>query len=87
MKVWYCKNFLSCLDLVKVVDNNVGRWCGGGGRVNKLFIDLNKTDSLRHFLQRANEGHPSSVSIELMLSLVVLLHGLWRMKCAAGPML
>ena len=42
MKVWYCKNFLSYLDLVKAVDDNVGRWCGGGGRVNKLFIDLNK---------------------------------------------
>ena len=80
MKVWYCENFLSCLDLVKMVGDNVGRWFGG--RVNR-FTDLNKSVSLRHFLPRANEGHPNSVSIELMLSCVVLLHGLWRRKHAA----
>ena len=69
------------IDLVKVVGDNVGRWFGG--RVNKLFTDSNKIVSFRHFLRRANEGYPSSVSIELMLSGVVLLHVLWRTKCAS----
>ena len=55
MKVWYCKSFLSCLNLVKLVGENVSRWFGGSQQV---VIDLNKSISLRQFFEQLMKAIP-----------------------------